>query len=74
MVPPKLPSSDADADADADATADADADADADANASRSMPWASPRGQYPGFSLIGIWDYASPKNVILAPAYQNVTI
>ena len=40
----------------------------------KSMIWAGPRGQYPRFSLLGIWDYVCPKNVILAPAYQNVTI
>ena len=39
-----------------------------------SMIWAGPRGQYPAFSLVGMSDYVSPKNVILAPAYQNVTI
>ena len=40
----------------------------------KSMIWAGPRGQYPGFSLLGMWDYVAQKNMILAPAYQNVTI
>ena len=40
----------------------------------KSMIWAGPRGQYPRFSLVGPRDYVCPKNMILAPAYQNVTI
>ena len=56
MVPPKLPSNDADADADADAAA-ADADADADANDSQINDLGRPKVYYPGFSLVGIWDY-----------------
>ena len=38
------------------------------------MIWAHPRGQYPGFTPTGMWDYAAPENVILATGYQNVTI
>ena len=38
------------------------------------MIWAHPRGQYPGFFIVGLWDYVAPKNVTSAPAYQNVTM
>ena len=40
----------------------------------KSVIWAGPRGQYRRFSPLGMWDYVSPKSVILAPAYQDVTL